>query len=69
MPPPIVLADSEDRLERARALLAIAPAKDASGPALGAAALAAASALMLAGVMIAGPGVQFEDPPIGRTAP
>ena len=50
----------DPRLEAARERLAPTAATDGSMRALGAAALAAASALLLAGAVIMGPG--FEDP-------
>lgn len=56
-------------IDRARVLLT-PPARSASPWAtLGAAALAATAAVMMAGVMVLGPGVRFEDPAIVSAQP
>jgi len=52
-----------DGIQKARILLT-APAAAQSSPwsALGAAALAATAAVLMAGVMVLGPGVRFQEP-------
>ena len=54
-----------DHIARARGLLA-PPAPVAASPwgALGAAFVAATAAVLMAGVVILGPGVQFDDPTV-----
>ncbi|GAA0637307.1 peptidoglycan-binding protein [Brevundimonas lenta] len=53
-------------IAKARALLT-APTPGASAwSALGAAALAATAAVMMAGVMVLGPGVRFDEPPVAQ---
>ncbi|MBA4804372.1 MAG: peptidoglycan-binding protein [Brevundimonas sp.] len=51
---------AEDGIARARRLLEPPSRKSAALPALGAAALAATAAVMMAGVMVLGPGVRFD---------
>jgi hypothetical protein len=54
-----------DHIARARQLL-VPPAPAAASPlgALGAAFIAAVAAVLMAGVVILGPGVQFDDPTV-----
>ncbi len=53
-------------IQKARILLT-APVETASPwPALGAAALAATAAVLMAGVMVLGPGVRFERPAVDQ---
>ena len=52
-------------ITKARALLApVARTAGSPYPALGAAALAATAAVLMAGVMVLGPGVRFDEPAI-----
>ena len=60
------MTDPAQTLARARALLTPEPVRESALPALGAAALAAVAALMMAGVVVLGPGVTFDDPAIDR---
>ncbi|HEY1224115.1 MAG TPA: peptidoglycan-binding protein [Brevundimonas sp.] len=54
-----------DQIERARKLLApVAPVAGSPWGTLGAAFIAATAAVLMAGVVILGPGVQFEDPTV-----
>lgn len=54
-----------DQIERARRLLApAAPVAGSPWGTLGAAFIAATAAVLMAGVVILGPGVQFEDPTV-----
>ena len=54
-----------DKIERARRLLVpSAPAAASPWGALGAAFIAAMAAVLMAGVVILGPGVQFDDPTV-----
>lgn len=57
-----------DGIQKARILLtAPAATRSSPWPTLGAAALAATAAVLMAGVMILGPGVRFQDaPPIDQ---
>lgn len=56
-----------DGIQKARILLTAPAAAPASPwPALGAAALAATAAVLMAGVMVLGPGVRFEQPPVDQ---
>ena len=57
-----------DSIQKARALLKTPEAvADSPWSALGAAALAATAAILMAGVMILGPGVRFTDaPPVAQ---
>jgi hypothetical protein len=48
-------------IERARRLLAPPQPTDNPWSALGAAALAASAAILMAGVMVLGPGIRFEE--------
>ena len=51
-------------IARARLLLtSVQPRRAAPWGALGAAALAATAAVLMAGVMVLGPGVHFDEPP------
>ena len=53
------------QIERARKLLSpAAPVAGSPWGALGAAFIAATAAMLMAGVVILGPGVQFEDPTV-----
>jgi len=54
-----------DAIERARDLLGPPPVRDPAMGALGAALLAAASALLMAGAVIVGPGFEVDSPPSG----
>ena len=60
-----VMSDSAAKIARAKTLLAPPATRAASGlGALGAAAFAATAALMMAGVVVLGPGVTIEDPTV-----
>ena len=60
---------ADTTIDRARSLLT-PPARRASPwTALGAAALAATAALLMAGVLVLGPGVRFEDPAVSAQQP
>jgi hypothetical protein len=52
---------AETRINKARTLLTPATRRDNPYAALGAAALAATAAVLMAGVMVLGPGVRFEE--------
>jgi len=55
--------DIADKIAAARAKLVVAEPRPASPfAALGAAAFAATAALVMAGVVVIGPGVRFDDP-------
>lgn len=51
-------------IQKARALLTPSTAAASPWPMLGAAALAATAAVLMAGVMVLGPGVRFEEPAV-----
>lgn len=53
---------AETSIHKARRLLTPLPAGQSPWPALGAAALAASAAVLMAGVMVLGPGVRFDEP-------
>lgn len=53
---------AENSIARARTLLVPRTSRASPYAALGAAALAATAAVLMAGVMVLGPGVRFEDP-------
>ena len=55
---------ADTTIDKARALLAPPVRRASPWPALAAAALAATAAVLMAGVMVLGPGVRFEDPAI-----
>jgi len=56
-----------DGIQKARILLAVPETVQSPWAALGAAALAATAAVLMAGVMILGPGVRFQDaPPVAQ---
>lgn len=56
-----------DDIQKARALLIAPVTVHSPWAALGAAALAATAAVLMAGVMILGPGVRFQDaPPVSQ---
>ena len=62
---PVKLAaekDIADKISAARARLVLDEQKPNPVAALGAAAFAATAAVLMAGVVVAGPGVHFEDP-------
>ena len=54
---------AETSIHKARRLLTPAPGAANPWAALGAAALAATAAMLMAGVMVLGPGVRFDEPP------
>ncbi|MFN3668559.1 MAG: peptidoglycan-binding protein [Brevundimonas sp.] len=54
---------ADTSITRARTLLSPAPSRTSPYAALGAAALAALAAVLMAGVMVLGPGVRFDEPP------
>lgn len=54
--------DIADKIAAARARLVVIEPPVSSLSALGAAALAATAAVLMAGVMVIGPGVRFDDP-------
>lgn len=53
---------TDERIEKARLLLAEPEVRHSPWLTLGAAGLAAAGAVLMAGVFVLGPGVRFEDP-------
>ena len=55
-----------DGIRKARILLATPVVVHSPWPALGAAALAATAAVLMAGVMVLGPGVRFEQPAVDQ---
>ncbi|SFS73487.1 peptidoglycan-binding protein [Brevundimonas viscosa] len=57
---------AEDAITRARRLLDAPPTRSGAVSALGAAALAASAAVLMAGVMVLGPGVRFDEPPAAQ---
>ncbi len=59
---------ADTTIEKARGLLTPPTRRENAWAVLGAAALAATAAVMMAGVMVLGPGVRFEDPVV-VTAP
>ena len=57
--------NASDQIKRARTLLnPVAPAAGSPWGTLGAAFIAATAAVLMAGVVILGPGIQFEDPTV-----
>ena len=57
------MTDTLAKIAQAQALLApVAPERPSAAKALGAAALAATAALLMAGMVVVGPGVQIEAP-------
>jgi len=56
------MTDSVAKIARAKALLATAQGRPNAWAALGAAAFAATAAVMLAGMVVVGPGVSIEEP-------
>ena len=56
------MTDSNAKIAAAKSILAVAPRKPSAWAALGAATLAAAAAVLMAGVVILGPGVTFDEP-------
>ena len=56
------MIDSTDKIAAARAMLVVAPRKPSAWAALGAATLAATAAVLMAGVVVLGPGVSFDEP-------
>jgi hypothetical protein len=60
-----LMSDSAGKIAHARTLLAAPALRPASGlGALGAAALAAMAAILMAGVVVLGPGVTIQDPAV-----
>jgi hypothetical protein len=57
---------AEGSIQKARVLLTAPVAVQSPWAALGAAALAATAAVLMAGVMVLGPGVRFEQPPVDQ---
>jgi hypothetical protein len=57
---------ADTTIERARSLLTPPVRRASPWAALGAAALAATAAVLMAGVMVLGPGVRFEEPPAAQ---
>ena len=55
-----------DSIQKARILLTTPVEASSPWPALGAAALAATAAVLMAGVMVLGPGVRFERPAVDQ---
>lgn len=53
---------AEGSISKARVLLATPTVAVSPWPVLGAAALAATAAVLMAGVMVLGPGVRFQEP-------
>ena len=60
------MTDTAARIEQARALLTAPQARPSALGALGAAALAATAAVLMAGVMVLGPGIALEEPTFAR---
>jgi hypothetical protein len=61
---------AETEIAKARALLMVAETpRGGAWATLGAAALAATAAVLMAGVMVLGPGVHFDDPPSVASEP
>ena len=59
---------AEDGIARAKLLLEAPQARNGALSMLGAAALAAMAAVLMAGVMVLGPGVRFEEPALVQPA-
>ncbi len=57
------------QIEAARGHLGVPPRKAGALSLLGATALAATAAVLLAGVMVLGPGVVIEDPSVAQASP
>ena len=55
---------AQTSIDKARSLLTPAHGVHSPWAALGAAALAATAATLMAGVMVLGPGVRFDEPPV-----
>ena len=55
-------------IDKARSLLTPPVRRGSPWAAFGAAALAATAAVLMAGVMVLGPGVRFEEPPLVQPA-
>ena len=66
--PPVSAIAISDQIAEARQLLDKPAKAERSGPALGAAFLAAVTALVLAGAVILGPGVEAPEPGGSSTA-
>jgi hypothetical protein len=60
---------ADTSISRARSLLMPVPARTSPYAALGAAALAATAAVLMAGVMVLGPGVRFDEPAVEGSGP
>ena len=56
------MTDTAARIEQARELLTAPEARPSALGALGAAAMAATAAVLMAGVMVLGPGIALEEP-------
>ena len=57
---------ADTTIDKARGLLTAPQRRPSPWTALGAAALAATAALLMAGVMVLGPGVRFEEPAVAQ---
>ena len=57
---------AEGSISKAKALLAPPRTIATAWPVLGAAALAATAAVLMAGVMVLGPGVRFDEPAVAQ---
>ncbi len=57
---------AEDGIARAKRLLEAPTVRGGALPMLGAAALAAMAAVLMAGVTVLGPGVRFDEPPAAQ---
>ena len=60
------MTDTAARIEQARALLHPPEPRPSARGALGAAAMAATAAVLMAGVMVLGPGIALEEPAFAR---
>jgi hypothetical protein len=57
---------TDNAIDRARELLAPPLRRSSPWAVLGAAGLAATAAVLMAGVMVLGPGVRFDEPPVAQ---
>ncbi|WP_332654467.1 peptidoglycan-binding protein [Brevundimonas sp.] len=57
---------ADTTIDRARALLAPPARRSSPWTVFAAASLAAMAAVLMAGVMVLGPGVRFEEPPVAQ---
>ena len=57
---------ADTTIDKARSLLTTPERRASPWAVLGAATLAATAAMLMAGVMVLGPGVRFEEPPVAQ---